>query len=424
MTRRPPRAGKTEGPVRASMQTHAESRLELLVRASLRIHGEHTLERVLQTVADTAREVIGAKYAALGVLDATGQGLSNFVASGLSLEQHAKIGTLPRGLGVLGLLIREPKPLRLQNISAHPKAHGFPAHHPVMHSFLGVPIIGHGGPFGNLYLTEKIGADQFSIEDEAIAMMLAAQAAVAVENARLHDESTRLLSEVRSMQASRDRFFAMINHEMRNALTAVYGWADLLVRKAGDTLPRAAREVYESAERTLALLNDLLDLSRLEAARLKPVIRAADAWELVREATQTVEPAARARGIEIASHGPDRALPCHTDPQRVRQILVNLLSNAVRHSPDKGLVEVQVEVTESRMQYEIVDHGEGIAPEQQQSIFEAFVQADSDRERGTGLGLTLSRQLARLLGGDLTVQSRVGAGARFSLDIPRHSPVS
>jgi signal transduction histidine kinase len=392
-------------------------RLETLVGVTLGIHAEHKLEGVLQRVADAAREITGAQYAALGVLDASGQALNQFVVSGISPEAHAKIGDLPTGRGVLGVLIRDPHALRLRDISRHPNAHGFPPHHPPMKSFLGVPIVGRKGVFGNLYLTNKIGGEEFSADDEAVALMLAAQAAVAIDNAHLLEDTTRLLAEVRAMQGSRDRFFAMINHELRNALTAVYGWADLLIRKAGDSAPKAAREVYESAERTLGLLNDLLDMSRLEASRLKPVISKCDAYQLSREASVTVEPTAGAKGVRIDVLGAAGEIVLETDSQRVRQILVNLLSNAVRHSPDRETVRVEIKAANGRVRFDVVDHGSGIAPEDQGAIFDAFIQAGS-QERGTGLGLTLSRMLARFLGGDLTVESQVGSGSRFSLEVP------
>ncbi len=408
-------------PRKKEKSASAGDRLEAFVRASLKVHAEHTLEGVLQQVADAARAVTGARFAALGVLAPNGESLSTFITSGLSAEAHARIGALPTGRGVLGLLIRHPHPLRLPDISRHPKAHGFPPNHPPMTSFLGVPVRGREGPFGNLYLTDKEGAPEFSDEDEAVALMLAAQAAVAIENARLYQESSRLLSELQEMQGARDRFYAMINHELRNALTGVYGWADLLVRKGGD-VPRAAREVHEAAEHTLGLVNDLLDISRIEAARMKPIVRACDVGDLVREAAATLEPTAARRGVQIEITGLDQGVPWQTDPQRVRQILINLLSNAVRHSPDAGVIRVEAAATESRIRIDVVDRGEGIAPEQQEMIFEAFVQADSARERGTGLGLTLSRRLARLLGGDLRVESRVNIGSRFILDLPRENP--
>lgn len=402
-----------------SRPEHLQQRLEHLVRAGIRINAERELQRVLQEVADAARQVIGARYAALGVLNPDGTGLSTFVASGLTPEEHARIGPHPQGKGVLGLLITDPKPLRLPDITQHPKSYGFPAHHPRMRSFLGVPVTGRRGPIGNLYLAEKLGPAEFTAEDEAIAVMLAAQAAGAVENARLNEEAQRLLGEVRAMQKSRDRFYAMINHELRNALTAVYGWADLLIRRGTEGLPRAAVEVYESAERTLTLLNDLLDLSRLDASRLQPIVRETDARHIVSEAIQAVLPAAQARSIRLETGPADGTVVCRTDPLRVRQIVINLLTNAVRHSPEGEAITIEVRDTEARVRIDVVDHGEGLTSEQQAVIFDAFTRAGSENERGTGLGLTLSRQLARLLGGDLRLESQAGAGARFILEIAR-----
>lgn len=404
-------------PTGAALQL--QQRLERLVRAGIRIYAERELPRVLQEVADSAREVIGARYAALGVLDEAGTGLDAFVASGLSAEEQARIGPPPRGKGLLGLLIRDPRPLRLADLTRHPAFSGFPPHHPCMRSFLGVPVIGREGPIGNLYLADKLGAPEFSAEDEAIAVMLAAQAAGAVEHARLHQESERLVAELRAMQQSRDRFYAMINHELRNALTAVYGWADLLIRRGGDNLPPAAFEVRDSAERTLTLLNDLLDLSRLDASRLQPIVREADAGAIIAEAITAVLPAAEARQVRFETAADGGQVPCRTDPMRVRQIIVNLLSNAVRHSPPGEAVRVELTQSDTRLRIDVVDRGEGISPEQQAVIFDAFARGPSESGAGSGLGLTLSRQLARLLGGDLRVESALGAGARFILEIAR-----
>jgi protein-histidine pros-kinase len=281
-----------------------------------------------------------------------------------------------------------------------------------MRSFLGVPVVGRAGAIGNLYLTEKGGAAAFTDEDEAIAVMLAAQAAVAVENARLNED-------LKALQASRDRFYAMINHELRNALTAVYGWADLLLRRMGPEAPPAAHEVYQSAERMLVLINDLLDLSRLDASKLRPVLREADARQILHEAVAAVQPAAESRGVRLKVGSPDGELPCRTDPQRVRQILINLLTNAVRHSPEAGTVTIDVQPAGNALRVDVVDRGPGLTAEQQAVIFEAFTRAGSEDSRGTGLGLTLSRQLARLLGGDLRVESEPGRGARFILQIVR-----
>ena len=394
-------------------------RVERLSQATIRITAEHELDKVLQSVVDAAREVIGARYAALGILSVDGVELETFVASGIPKDQHSMIGNAPTGKGVLGAVIKDPRPLRVRDVSRDPRAYGFPAHHPHMRSFLGVPIIGRSGAIGNLYLANKQGSPEFTIEDESFAVMLAGHAAVAVENARSFAEREDLLKELRSLHHSRERFFAMTNHELRNALTAVHGWTELWIRKTAPTTPRSALEVQESAERALTLLEDLLDLSRLEADKLEPMIKEADIWTVIQESVATVEPAAERRGIRIRLSGPDEPIPSRTDPQRVRQILINLLTNAVRHSPVDAVIEVELRSDDRALRFDVVDHGEGIAPEAQASIFEAFERAGKETERGTGLGLALSRKLAKLLGGDLRVESTLGQGARFTLQIPR-----
>ena len=398
-------------------------RFETLLSAGVAIFSEHSLERVLQQIVDSAREVVGARYAALGVLGPDRQSLSQFVTSGLSEVERERIGELPRGRGLLGLVIREPKPIRSADINRHPKRYGFPPNHPPMKSFLGVPIRSRGEVFGNLYLTEKIGAKEFDVEDEAIAVLLAASTAVAVENARLHEASQDLLGQVRIMQRQRDLFFAMMNHELRNALTGVYGWAERLVKgKSAEAIAQAGREVYEGADRTITLLNNFLDLTRLDAGKVRPVWREVDVPNSVHRALTGVRPAAEAKGIALGERSPDAPPTLRTDPVRLEQILVNLLSNAVRHSPEGGIVTVQVEPQPAAVAFRVSDHGPGIPTELQERIFEPFERFDPHSGVGTGLGLPVSRRLAEVLGGRLTVESVVGRGATFSLSLPLAPP--
>jgi len=336
-------------------------RFETLLSAGVAIFTKHSLERVLQQIVDSAREVVGARYAALGVLGPDRQSLSQFVTSGLSEVERERIGELPRGRGLLGLVIREPKPIRSADINRHPKRYGFPPNHPPMKSFLGVPIRSRGEVFGNLYLTEKIGAKEFDVEDEAIAVLLAASTAVAIENARLHEASQDLLGQVRIMQRQRDLFFAMMNHELRNALTGVYGWAERLVKgKSAEAIAQAGREVYEGADRTITLLNNFLDLTRLDAGKVRPVWREVDVPNSVHRALTGVRPAAEAKGIALGERSPDAPPTLRTDPVRLEQILVNLLSNAVRHSPEGGIVTVQVEPQPAAVAFRVSDHGPGM----------------------------------------------------------------
>ena len=170
--------------------------------------------------------------------------------------------------------------------------------------------MGRRGVFGNLYLTEKVGGALFTEEDEYLAVLLANSVAAVVENARHHEESARLLEEVHQLHRARERFFAMVNHELRNALAAVYGWSEMLVRKKDpSTVPQAAFEVLDSAQQAIGLINDLLDLSRLDEDRLKPVIRPIEPGSVAKRAAGRVTPAAQARAGDPGPRG--RALPAH-----------------------------------------------------------------------------------------------------------------
>ncbi len=396
---------------RAPGSSRDRDRFDRLLNAGLAIFSEHELEAVLQRVADAAREVVGARYAAIGVLDPEGSSLAQFVTSGLSDAERARIGRLPGGRGLLGVVMRERRPIRTADVNRHPDRYGFPPHHPPMTSFLGVPIVARGQVFGQLYVTEKIGADQFDAEDERIATLLARKAAVAVENAQL-------LERLRAFQASRDRFYAMMNHELRNALTGVYGWLDLMVRDKKRAVSPAVVQAFAAAEQSVQLLNDLLDLSRLDAGRLEVAAREATADAILAEALQTVEPMAQAAGVRLETPDVGPRTPARTDPKRVRQILVNLLRNAIQHSPPQEAVRVAMGADDTALSFSISDRGPGIDADRQRNLFDAYGSVSQERA-GTGLGLTLSRRLARLLGGDLDVQSQAGRGATFVLTVAR-----
>src|ERR1043166_1803731 len=396
----------------------SQSRIERLVREVPALVAELRLDAVLQRVADLAAEVVGARYVAVGLLAPDRRTLDSFIVSGLSEEERRAIGPLPTGKGILGLLIKEGRPIRLADLGGHPSSVGFPANHPPMRSFLGVPVVSQQGVIGELYLTEKIGAAEFSEEDEHIAVLLALTTSSAVENARLHTDRSRLLEEVQQLHRSRERFFAMVNHELRNAIAAVYGWSEILVRKKEPgTVPRAAYEILDSAEQAVSLISDLLDLSGLDEDRLKPVFRALDAGAVIRGAMQRVLPTAQERTVELRTEAPGDGLLCRSDAHRVEQILVNLLRNAIRHSPPGASVVGRVVPNGGMVVFEIDDAGPGIGPELADRIFDVYFTTAGEERQGHGLGLPLSRRLARLLGGDLVAESRPGGG-RFVLRLP------
>jgi signal transduction histidine kinase len=182
--------------------------LRRLLQVGRDLVAEHSTEAVLKRILKEAREITGARYAALGVLDDARAELERFLTAGIDPAAHLVIGDLPRGRGVLGVLIEDPRPLRLADVGQHPQSYGFPVGHPEMHTFLGVPITIRGRGWGNLYLAEKEDGGEFSERDEEAAVVLAQWAATAIDNARLYETSEdrreQLERAVRSLEAARD----------------------------------------------------------------------------------------------------------------------------------------------------------------------------------------------------------------------------
>jgi GAF domain-containing protein len=160
---------------------------DLLLEAGLALSLERSLPAILQRIVELATQLTGARYGAIGVLGPDG-GISRFIYTGITGEQRAAIGALPVGKGILGALIEDARPLRLRDLHTDPRSAGFPPDHPPMRSFLGAPVMARGRVFGNIYLTEKQGADEFDATDERALLVLASQAGVAVENAHLNEE--------------------------------------------------------------------------------------------------------------------------------------------------------------------------------------------------------------------------------------------
>ena len=177
-----------------------ESSFQGLVEAGIALSSELTLEGLLQRLVETAAELTRARYAALGVIDVTGHELERFITHGIDPDTHTAIGDLPRGRGILGVLIRDARPLRLHDIAEDERSVGFPPNHPEMKTFLGVPIVLRGVAYGNLYLTEKEGGADFTDEDEELVSLLASQAAVAIENARLYESSRAWANQLESLE--------------------------------------------------------------------------------------------------------------------------------------------------------------------------------------------------------------------------------
>jgi len=237
--------------------TSSENRLRALVEAGVALTSELSLDALLQRLVEAASELTGARYAALGVIDRSGSELERFLTTGMDAETHAAIGDLPRGRGILGVLIREDAPLRLSDLGKDARAVGFPPNHPPMRTFLGVPIHLRGIAYGNLYLTEKAGGEDFTEEDQELVGLLASQAAVAIENARLYEAATAWSNQLESL------------NEVGNALGTEMDLDRLL-----DLIARRLRELLEARLVTVLLPSgpDLLRFAAVAGERGEQIL--------------------------------------------------------------------------------------------------------------------------------------------------------
>lgn len=233
-------------------------------------------------------------------------------------------------------------------------------------------------------------------------------------------------AQAQAEAASRHKsdFIANMSHELRTPLNAIIGLSDMLLEDAGnpdsieyrESLPR----IGAAARHLLSLINEILDLSRIEAGRMAVEISAFRPAGLAEESLATVAPMARQKGLKLAATYPPHLPVIESDPGRVRQILINLLGNAVKFT-DAGEVRIDVGIAGEKVRFSVSDTGPGIASEDIGRLFQDFTQLDASSTRkfgGSGLGLALSRRLARLIGGDVTLASKVGEGSTFVLELP------
>ena len=367
------------------------ARLRLLVEAVLSIGSDLSLPDALRRIVEAAVKLLDAQYGALGVLDRTHHTLAEFINVGMTPEQVAAIGPLPEGHGVLGLLIVDPKPLRLADLNAHPDSYGFPPHHPPMRSFLGVPIRIRDRVFGNLYLTEKQGAAEFSEEDEGLAVALAGAAAIAVDNARLHARLTDL-----ALVEDRERIAADLHDTVIQRLFAT-GLA------LESTMHLAPPELAARIESAVGELDDTIRQIRsaifsLQAPRV-PGRRLRD--EILGLATESAaslgfEPHVRLEGPVDAAVGRDVG-------DHLLAVLREALSNVVRHA---GATRVDVTVAvgpDGALVATITDDGVG----------------PGTGERSGGQGLTNLIKRAELLGGTVDIgPAGSSGGTRVAWSVP------
>ena len=311
-------------------------------------------------------------------------------------------------------------------------------------SILIVPLVVQGQVVGTLGL-DALEQRQFSPEEIALVQSVAAAAAQAWENSQLHaavqQERQSLAQRVAERTAEllaaneelaravrlKDEFLANMSHELRTPLNAVLGLSEALQEEVYGPLTQRQKKSLASIERSgrhlLDLINDILDISRIEADRLTLDRRLVTVASLCQSNLDMVKPDAGKKNVDLSIHLDGQMPTLTADERRLRQILVNLLANAIKFTPEGGKVGLDVtsDPGTKTTSFTVWDTGIGIAPEDLERIFQPFVQLDASLSRhyaGTGLGLALATRLARMHGGDVTVESQVNEGSRFTVTIP------
>jgi signal transduction histidine kinase len=366
-------------------------RLRALNAAGLALSAELDTETLLHKIAELARVVGDAKYAALGTFDDAGR-VTRFYTAGISAEEHARIGDLPVGKGILGLLPQAGRPLRLRDLHEHPASVGFPAHHPPMKTFLGVPIRWRGESVGNLYLTEKQGADEFTIEDEEALLALAAQAAIAIENARLYAQTSRI-----SILEERHRI-GMDLHD--GAIQSLYG-IGLLIEDAAAQVDGAPQDAKGRLGHAVDRLNAAIADLRNYVLGLRP-IRGSD--RPLDESLPTLAAQLGTNALLSVDVSVEAAADAELDQatrEAVFYVAADALGNVARHARARH-AGLSFRREGDMVVLEIVDDGVGY----------------DTATAVAGLGLRNMRERAFNAGGRLEVNSMPGSGTRIQLHMP------
>jgi len=398
--------------------------LETLNRAGRLLSAELNLDKLAQGVTDAAAELSGAQFGAFfyNVDDERGERHTLYAVSGVPREAFSHF-PMPLNTELFGPTFRGEAAVRIDDVRTdarygHDSAHYemLTGHLPVT-SYLAVPVVSRAGDvLGGLFFGHE-SAGMFREREERLVVGLAAQAAVAMDNARLY----RQAQEANRMK---DEFLATLSHELRTPMNAIMGWAQLLREGKLDaaTTARAVQTIDRNARVQTQLISDILDVSRIVSGKLRLDVRPVELVRAVEAALDTIRPAAEARDIDVQTALDAGAGLVSGDADRLQQVVWNLLSNAIKFTPSGGRVHVRLVRIEPHVQLTVQDSGIGIDRDFLPHVFERFRQGDSSSTRphgGLGLGLALVRDLVELHGGTVQVSSAGrDQGATFTVKLP------
>jgi signal transduction histidine kinase len=392
------------------------SRLQLLAGSSVKIAEAITtargLREVMQIIVEQALVVSKASYCALGCGVDPERPFDPWIFAGMPATIAQALGTTPRPVGLLGLVVTEARVVRVGDVRSHAAYRGLPAHHPAIGPFLGIPILRGRRNLANLYLAREVGQPEFSGDDERAATLLAADVAVAIDNARLYNEA---LAATRA----REDLLATVSHDLKNPLSAIR-LSTAMWRKTvpdGKSGELAAR-IDRAAERMMGLISDLLDASKIEAGALRTVRIPEDVASLVRAAVDLFALAANEESIHLRATAPSRPLTVSCERGLILRVLSNLIGNALKFSPGGSSVSVAAEELQGQIQFSVIDAGPGIPAEHLPHVFDRYWQQQGGDRRGSGLGLYIAKGIVEAHEGKIWITSAPGQGTTVRFTLP------
>ncbi|GAB3391070.1 ATP-binding protein [Massilia agri] len=402
-------------------------------------------EKIVEAVTEAATRLTGAQFGAFfyNVRDEGGESYTLYTIAGVPKEHFSQF-PLPRATHLFGPTFRGEGAIRSGDIRSDPRYgkmgphHGMPPGHLPVRSYLAVPVsLGNGEVVGGLFFGHE-EPDRFTESHERLVETLAAQAAIGLNKASLYQEALfarrraeldalekqKLYEEAARANEAKDQFLATVSHELRTPLTSILGWAQMLTSGKLDPAmqERAIATIERNARSQAQIVEDLLDISRIVNGKLRLNVQLFSPQLSVDAALEALRPAAQAKNISLRSVLDPSAGPITGDPERLQQIVWNLVSNAVKFTPKGGEVQLALKKVESNVQILVSDNGAGIPAEHLPTIFDTFTQVDPTSTRkqgGLGLGLAIVKKLVELHGGYVQASSPgLGKGSTFTVTLP------
>jgi signal transduction histidine kinase len=418
----------TELQARTTELTQSVGELRALGEVGQAVSSTLDLATVLKTIVSRATTLAGMDGGAIYEYDETLEEFYLHTADRLpnELVEALRVAPIRKGEGALGRMAVTGEPTQIGDIADEASYQSRLREMLIRlgyRSLLAVPLLREDHLLGGLVVNRK-SAGEFTPQVIDLLKTFATQSALAIQNARLFreiEEKSRLLE---TASRHKSEFLANMSHELRTPLNAIIGFSEVLSeRMFGEINDKQAEylsDILESGRHLLSLINDILDLSKIEAGRMELEPSEFDLPSAIENTLILVRERAQRRGITLGRTVDERLGMIRADERKVKQVLLNLLSNALKFTPEGGQIDVRARVQNGEAEIAVADTGVGIAPEDQEAVFEEFRQvgATARKVEGTGLGLAISRKFIELHGGRIWVDSQVGMGSTFAFTLP------